>query len=135
MYPALVAQRDGELLIVISHSHVYLVSAHYAPPALGSRLVTLTSAATVGTTSDTAIRGFQKLQRFMPLRLDDVDEFTARHRHFLFYGPTPDPVLDGLRRSGAVIVLRDEDEDTQLFPMSRPGPYRLYDVTAAPAQP
>jgi hypothetical protein len=128
MYPTLVDQSNGEIPVVIGHSHVFLVAQYYAPPPLASRLVKLTWADAPGT-PDTSTRAFRRLQRLRPLRLDDFDTFIRHHRHFLFYGPTPDPVLDKIRRAGGLAVLRRDDEDTQLFPMSRPGPYTLFEVT------
>jgi hypothetical protein len=133
MYPLLFDEGNGSLPIVIGHPHVYLTAFHYSSPAIQSRLVTLTPPTGVQTTSNTAFRSLRALSELRPLRVEEFDRFIARHERFLVYGPSSTPVLDWLRTAGAVLVLRGEDQDTQMFPMSNPGPYFLFEVTLAPA--
>jgi hypothetical protein len=127
-FPLLAEQGDGATPIVIPHPHVYLMALHYAPPELASRLVVLAAPTSAQERPGTAIRGFRALEKWKPLRLEDFDRFLAEHQEFLVYGPTVDGALTWLHSAGAVMVLRGLEEDGLRFPMSRPGPYSLYDV-------
>jgi hypothetical protein len=132
MYPRLFEPANGTWPIVIANPHVYLVATYYAEPALQRRLITLTrpgEASTPAGAMDTSSRSFRAMAKRFPLQLEDFDAFTARHSTFLVYGPPSNWVLASLRARGAVLVLRGEDADTQLFPMSRPAPsYFLFEV-------
>lgn len=130
-YPLLFDKANQELPIVIGHPHVFLVAVHYAPPALERRLVTLLPS-DAPPEADTAIRSFRALSRIRPLPLADFNEFIARHGRFLVYGPPSDYVVLALGKAGATLALLGQDEDTQLFPTSRPGPYSLFLVTTTP---
>jgi hypothetical protein len=126
---ALLGERDGTLPIAVTHGHVYLPLAAYAPPEIVSRLVALTQpdriTARMGSRSgDAALIG---LAKWAPLQVEDFDAFVRSHRRFLLYGP-PMWLTGELRAAGARLTLKGEDEQVAPFAMSDPGGAFLYEV-------
>jgi hypothetical protein len=127
VYPLLLNGTTGNLPIVISHAHVYLVAAFYAGPGLQRRLI-FTRRGVAENDTNTARRAFRALGRWMPLQVVDVDAFISRENRFYVYGPAT-PLLDLLQNLGAVLVFRGKDPDNQLYAPSRPGPNYLFEVS------
>jgi hypothetical protein len=130
-YDEALANHGSALRIAVTHGHLFLPLAEYAPPDVSSRLVLLTLppriAGIVGESGDRALAG---LAKWAPLQLETFDEFIARDRRFLLYGP-PMWVTGELRRAGArLTLLAEEDRDRgSRFRMSTPECVHVYEVS------
>jgi hypothetical protein len=127
---ALLRHRVETVPIAVTHGHVYLPLAEYAPRDISSRLVMLTQPARMNaqlgyTAGDAPL---SDLATWMPLQVQDFDSFIRTHRHFLLYGP-PMWMASEIRVAGGHLELRGEDEPRPMFAMSAPECVFLYDVT------
>ena len=126
---ALFALSGPTLPIAVTHAHLYLPLAEYAPRELGARLVLPTLpprlAAHIGESGDRAMIG---LAKWAPLNVQDFDAFVAGRPTFLLYGP-PLWMGEELRKAGARLTLKGEDHYTPPFAMSRPECVFVYEVT------
>ena len=120
-----------DLPIAVTHGHIFLPLAEYAPPDVSSRLVLLTLppriVGVVGESGDGALVG---LAKWVPLEVKTLDDFIAAHRRFLLYGP-PLWAPDELRKAGGrLTLLAEENEEIQAsrFKMSAPECVHLFEV-------
>ena len=129
-YVEALKNQGRDLRIAVTHGHLFLPLAEYAPSDVSSRLVLLTLppriAGLVGESGDKALLG---LAKWAPLDVRTLDDFIATERRFLLYGP-PMWVADELRKAGARLTLLAEENESQAlrFRMSVPGCVHLYEV-------
>lgn len=87
-HPLLAVNGGGDLPIVVGNADAFLTLTHYAPPALGVRLVYLTDSVEAVRYSGThhGDQGLLALARWAPgMRLDEYRRFVAGHSEFLLY--------------------------------------------------
>jgi len=130
-HPLLEGVETGNTPVVVANGLAYLQLAHYAPPALASRLEYLADPrlAARHTGSDSVDRALLDLRRWRKLRVREYEEFRDGNGATLLYqsaasddGGRLQWIADELRAGGAGVALRAQSGGRFLFEVTWPAP-------------
>ena len=108
--------------MVVSDPHLFLEVAHFASPALASRLVYVSdpeaSVRYIG--NDTAERALRGLRHWADIHVEDYRPFLAAHQRFLVYG-TFRWLKDALEKDAARLEVAGRNYRIPLFAVRKAG--------------